>query len=143
MANKEITEANRRAENLLAGTPTVKAVSYSKKLDRVLFELSDGLMIGVKPQALEELKDAKPEDLQNAEISPSGLGIHFSSIDADIYLPSLLEGHFGSKHWMAGLLGKAGGQARSKAKTMAARQNGKLGGRPKKAPVKKKVASLV
>jgi hypothetical protein len=66
------------------------------------------------------------------EISPSGLGLYFPAIDADMYLPSLLEGFLGSRHWMAARLGKAGGSVKSGAKAAAVRKNGKLGGRPKK-----------
>jgi len=59
--------------------------------------------------------------------------LHFPKLDADLYLPSLLEGFLGSRRWMAAQLGKAGGQVRSVAKVAAVRANGKLGGRPKKA----------
>jgi len=38
----------------------------------------------------------------------------------------------GSKSWMARQLGSSGGRARSKAKTIAARENGRKGGRPRK-----------
>jgi len=65
-------------------------------------------------------------------ISPSGLGVHFPRLDADIYLPSLLEGFLGSKRWIAAELGKRGAAAATSAKKSAARQNGRLGGRPKK-----------
>ena len=68
----------------------------------------------------------------DAEISPSGLGIHFPRLDADLYIPALLEGFLGSKRWMASQMGKVGGKVSSDAKTAAARKNGKLGGRPKK-----------
>jgi hypothetical protein len=43
----------------------------------------------------------KSEQLTRIEISPSGLGLYFPAIDADIYLPSLLEGFLGSRGWMA------------------------------------------
>ena len=66
------------------------------------------------------------------EISPSGLGLHFPELDADLYLPAVLEGFLGSRRWMAAQLGKAGGRVSSEAKTAAVRENGKLGGRPKK-----------
>ena len=49
----------------------------------------------------------------------------------DLYIPGLLQGFLGSKHWMAEL-GKRGGTASTDAKATAARQNGKLGGRPRK-----------
>jgi hypothetical protein len=60
------------------------------------------------------------------------LGLHFPTLDADLYLPSLLEGFLGSRRWMAAQLGKAGGSVTSSAKTAAARANGKRGGRPRK-----------
>jgi hypothetical protein len=60
------------------------------------------------------------------------LGLHWPRIDADVYVPALLEGFFGSKRWMAEQLGRAGGRSRSAPKRVAARQNGLKGGRPKK-----------
>jgi hypothetical protein len=53
-------------------------------------------------------------------------------LDADIYLPALLEGFLGSRRWMAAQMRKAGGKASTKAKAAASRRNGKLGGRPRK-----------
>jgi hypothetical protein len=44
-------------------------------------------------------------------------------------------GIFGSSNWMASGLGKLGGSSRSEAKASASRNNGKLGGRPKKTAV--------
>jgi hypothetical protein len=46
-----------------------------------------------------------------------------------------LDSVFGSPHWMASGLGKLGGSSRSEAKASASRNNGKLGGRPKKTAV--------
>jgi hypothetical protein len=54
-------------------------------------------------------------------------------LDADLYVPGLLEGFLGSKKWMAARLGQVGGKSRTRAKRVASRANGKLGGRPKKA----------
>jgi len=48
-------------------------------------------------------------------------------------LPGLLEGFLGSKRWIASRLGQVGGKSKSMAKRAAARVNGKLGGRPRKA----------
>jgi hypothetical protein len=53
-------------------------------------------------------------------------------IDADLYLPALLEGFLGSRRWMAARMGKVGGAVSSEAKAAPARANGRLGGRPKK-----------
>lgn len=53
-------------------------------------------------------------------------------MDADLYLPTLLEGFLGSKRWLAAEIGRLGGSTSTEAKAAAARQNGKPGGRPKK-----------
>jgi hypothetical protein len=69
--------------------------------------------------------------LNKIEISPSGYGLHFPKLDADLYPPSLLEGAFGSERWMDSRMGMRGGKSRSAAETTAARENGKKGGRPR------------
>jgi hypothetical protein len=129
---KEIEAANKRAAARLSRTPTAIAAHYDPRIDRLVIDLSSGLSIAFRPQDAQGFELAKAEQLAEIEISPSGLGLHFPVIDADIYLPGLLEGFLGSRHWMAAQLGKAGGSATSSAKTAAARANGKRGGRPKK-----------
>ena len=88
--------------------------------------------VSIPPHLVVVLSDADPADLSAIEISPAGLGLHWPALDADVYVPALLQGVFGSKRWMAAELGAAGGQARSRAKAAAARENGRKGGRPRK-----------
>ena len=129
-----IDAAHKRATARLARTPTATAARYDRR-GQVVIDLSNGLSIAFRPQQAQGLEHAKPEQLTTIDISPSGLGLHFPALDADIYLPGLLQGFLGSRRWMAAQLGKAGGRAKSAAKTAAARANGKLGGRPKKAHI--------
>ncbi|HMF78791.1 MAG TPA: DUF2442 domain-containing protein [Bryobacteraceae bacterium] len=132
---QEIEAANERAATRLAKTPIATAARYDRRLGRLFIDLSSGLSIAFRPKDAQGLESVKPEQLTKIEISPSGLGLHFPAIDADLYLPALLEGFLGSRRWMAAQLGKTGGGATSRAKTNAARANGKLGGRPKKVHV--------
>jgi hypothetical protein len=110
----------------------VIAARYDRKNRRVVVDLSSRLSISFSPRDAQGLERAKPSQLDEIEISPSGFGIHFPKLDADLYVPGLLEGFLGSKKWMAARLGQVGGKSRSKAKRAASRANGKLGGRPKK-----------
>jgi hypothetical protein len=130
--DKEFDVANRRAALRLAKTPTVTAARYDPLIDRLVIDLSSGVSISFKSQDALGSERATPEQLAEIEITPSGFGLYFPAIDADVYLPSLLEGFLGSRHWMAAQLGKVGGRAKSPAKTSAVRVNGKLGGRPRK-----------
>jgi hypothetical protein len=82
---------------------------------------------------VEGLQHASTDELKPIEVEAFGLGIHFPKLDADLYVPALLEGVLGSKRWMAARLGAAGGRTRTPAKAAASRANGKRGGRPHKA----------
>jgi hypothetical protein len=125
--------ANERARDLESSVPRAVAAHYDRKTGRVVVELSSKVIVSFLPSDVEGLEDAKPSQLDAIEISPSGFGLHFPAVDADLYVPGILEGFLGSKRWMASRLGQIGGQSRSRAKKAAARTNGRLGGRPRKA----------
>jgi hypothetical protein len=124
--------ANRRGERVRASVPKAIAAHYDRASGRIVIRLSSGLDVSFSPHDAQGLENAKPSQLDEIEISPSGLGIHFPKLDADLYLPGLLEGFLGSRRWMASRLGRVGGESRSAAKRAAARANGRMGGRPKK-----------
>jgi hypothetical protein len=125
--------ANRQAEHMRASVPKAIAAQYDRAAGRIVVHLSSRLDVSFSPRDAQGLENAKPSQLDEIEISPSGLGIHFPKLDADLYLPSLLEGFLGSRRWMASRLGRVGGKSRSAAKRAASKANGRMGGRPKKA----------
>nr|WP_294520287.1 hypothetical protein [uncultured Rhodopila sp.] len=100
----------------------MRGAHYDAGRDRLIIRLTTGVEVGFAPHDLEGLQDAEA----------FGLGIHFPTIDADLYVPALLEGVLVSKRWMAAQLGAVGGRTRSDAKAAASRENGKRGGRPAK-----------
>jgi hypothetical protein len=144
LINDEIVEAaNRRGAGKKERYPAVVAARYDHGSGRIVISLETGLDLAFSPHHAQGFETAHPADLDLVEISPSGLGVHFPKIDADIYVPSLIEGFLGSRNWVAAQNGKAGGKATTQAKRVAARENGKLGGRPKKAiPNEKTNAAL-
>jgi Protein of unknown function (DUF2442) len=128
----EFTVATRRAAERREKEPVAVAARYDRRRGRIVVGLDTGIELAFPPHIAQGLEAAKPADLTDIEISPSGFGIHFPKLDAHLYLPSLMQGIFGSKAWMAAQLGASGGRARSTAKVEAARINGKRGGRPRK-----------
>lgn len=108
------------------------AARYDRRRVRVIVSLNTGVEVTFPPELAEGLAEAGPADLAEIEITASGLGLHWPRLDADLYVPGLLAGAFGSNRWVAAQLGAAGGRARTRAKSRAARANGRLGGRPKK-----------
>lgn len=127
----EVEAANKRSKELYERVPKALSARYDRRAHRVVVELSSHLGIYFSPRDAEGLEQATPEQLAIIEITPSGYGLHFPKLDADLYLPSLLEGVFGSERWMASRMGMRGGRSKSAAKTLAARENGKKGGRPR------------
>ncbi len=110
----------------------VRSARYNRRRQRVIVQLSTGVEVTFPVTLAEGLAGASPEDLAEIEISPTGLGLCWPRLDADLYVPALLKGVFGSRSWMASHMGTAGGKSRSSAKTAAARENGRKGERARR-----------
>jgi hypothetical protein len=127
---QEFTQAQKRGR---ARRKTGYAVSvrYDRRTSRIVVGLNTGLELTFPPSLTEGLAGASPEELADVEISPAGLGLHWPKLDADLYIPALLQGIFGSRRWMAAQLGAVGGRAHSETKVASSRANGRKGGRPR------------
>jgi hypothetical protein len=128
---EQFEAAKARGEARLRG-PRAESAHYDAERDRVIVRLTTGIEIGFAPRDAEGLQHATREELTEIVVEAFGLGLHFPQLDADLYVPALLEGVLGSKSWMAARLGAVGGRARGGAKAAASRDNGKRGGRPRK-----------
>jgi len=131
VSERDFLQAEAHAQALRAAGYAVSA-RYDARHRRVVVGLNTGVLVAFPVELAEGLSGARPADLAEIEISPAGTGLHWPRLDADLYVPALLQGVFGSKSWMARQLGTAGGSVRSDAKTAAARANGHKGGRPRK-----------
>lgn len=131
MTKEEYAAACARGQARMMG-PRAESVHYDAGRSRLIVRLTTGIEIGLPPASIENLRGASIADLKTAEVDAMGLGIHFPGLDADLYVPALLEGVLGSRRWMAAQLGAKGGLARNSAKAAASRRNGQKGGRPRK-----------
>jgi hypothetical protein len=127
----DLKEAETRMEGVREAGHAVSA-RYDRRRQRVVVALSTGVELAFPTRLAEGLANASPEHLADIEISPAGLGLHWPRLDADLYVPALLQGVFGSTGWMARQLGAEGGRSRTIAKVTASRENGRKGGRPRK-----------
>ena len=132
LTDADVKRAEKRMQARLQAQPRAVSARYDRKGARIVVSLSNGLDVGVPVALAQGLAGARASDLASIEITPTGLGLHWPKLDADLYLPSLLEGFIASPRWMAGLFGKSGSLARSPAKAAAARENGRQSGRPQK-----------
>ncbi len=110
----------------------VTKAHYDQESSRLIVTLHNDVELAVPVRLNEGLAGVDSAALSEIERSPSGLGLHWPALDADVFVPALFDGVFGTRSWMASILGAEGGRATSPAKAAAARANGRKGGRPAK-----------
>jgi Protein of unknown function (DUF2442) len=122
-------KATARGKANLARLPVASSARYAA--GRIHVELNNGCSFEFPVEMAEGLAGAKVADLRVIEVMGAGQGLYWPKLGADLFVPSLVRGILGTKQWMA-QIGAAGGKAATEAKAAAARNNGKLGGRPSK-----------
>ena len=130
-SDSQIAAAEARGRELLDSEPRATAARYDARTDRVVVELTNGATFAFPPRLAQDLADADARQLGEVEIAGAGFGLHWPGLDADLSIPGLLAGRFGTKAWMSELARRAG-SVTSVAKAAAARANGAKGGRPRK-----------
>jgi hypothetical protein len=124
--------AEARGREMLRTEPRAISASYDRTTGRVSIELVSGCTFAFPAQQVQDLNGAGDDDLAAVEVDGAGFNLHWPSLDADLYVPALVAGIFGTRVWMVRELARAAGQATSPAKAAAARSNGAKGGRPRK-----------
>jgi Protein of unknown function (DUF2442) len=130
ITREQFKAANARGAAALARGPVAQAARYDARRGPVVITLEGGCEFAFPAALAEGLSGAPRLKLAKIKISPNGLGLHWPLLDADLYVPGLIEGAFGSRRGMQ-QIGKLGGSSRSAAKARASRENGKRGGRPR------------
>lgn len=102
---KENTFATEFAKAQLANLTEPRAVSavYDSTKHLISIQLLSGASFTFPPDIAQGLAGAKPEELAQIEVTPMGDGLHWEILDADLSVPHLLQGIFGSPQWMTHL----------------------------------------
>ena len=129
LTREEFFAARARGKAYRDAVPHAVAARYDAASGRVIVDLTNGTTFAFPAHLSQALQGATHEQLAEIEVLGSGYGLRWESIDADVAVPSLLSGIFGTAKWMA----QKAGQTTSPAKAAAARANGAKGGRPRKA----------
>lgn len=99
----DFERADRQGELQRALLPAAVAVRYDGDTDRLIVILDTGVELSFAPRLVQGLGCAEVDDLTEVEISPSGHGLHFPRLNADVFLPGLLEGVMGTRRWMSAM----------------------------------------
>jgi hypothetical protein len=128
----QLEAAEARGRDMLATEKRAVSALYDRTTGRVVVDLTNGCSYAFPAQLVQDLQGAAEDDLVTVAVDGMGFNLHWPALDVDLFVPALLAGVFGTRAWMARELARVGGQARSAAKTKAARANGAKGGRPRK-----------
>ena len=100
---QEYEEAKQAAADAGQHEPRARSARYDRRANRIVVELGNGASFVFPPELAQGLAGASPEELASVEVTPSGSGLRWPSLDADFSLPKLLAGVFGTQSWMAAL----------------------------------------
>ncbi len=128
LTNESIDAAIERGSRLDGSFPPPSSARFDAASGRIVVEFTNGAAFMVPARALQDLKDASDEDLAGVTIE-NGYVLRWDRLDVDFTIPGLMAGIFGTARFMA----SEAGRSRSAAKARAARENGRKGGRPRKA----------
>ncbi len=128
LTDAQIDAAAERGRIASLTEPRAASARYDRDSGRVIVELTNGCVFAFPPRLAQGLEDATDDQLAAVEILGTGYGLHWEALDADLSVPGLLAGLFGTRAFMA----RHAGRATSAAKAAAARRNGAKGGRPRK-----------
>lgn len=132
LTDAEYKSAQAIGKAMLETEPRAISAQYDRKTGRVTVELVNGCTYVFPTHLIQELSEANSDDLDAIEVDGMGFNLHWPKIDADLYVPALVAGVFGTRDWMNKALARQAGRATSTAKAAAARSNGAKGGRPRK-----------
>ncbi len=93
-----------------------------------MVELTNGCTFAFPPRLAQGLESATEEQFAKVEVLGAGCRLHWEALDADLSLPGLLAGLFGTEAHQARLAA----WAKSPAKAATAQANGTKSRRPRK-----------
>ena len=125
------TAARARGEARAQDASALVDAHFDRKSDAVFLIFRGGGSMTIPRHAIPGLERQPASVLEAMILSPAGDALLWPAIDADVYVPGLVERAFGSRLFAAAA-GRRGGQRKTKAKMAAARRNGAKGGRPRK-----------
>ena len=127
-----IPAARARERKATRSEARAKSARYNAATRRIEVELKNGASFAF-PITLAGLglANATLSQLARVNVDPSGEGLHWPEIDADVSVPGVFERLLGTAHIMR-VAARRAGSARSPRKAKSSRANGALGGRPRR-----------
>ncbi len=107
ITGNEPNQAKTRLADRRKVQPHAVAARHDRRIVRIVIRLPNDLEPAFPPHLAQGLETARPVDLAEIPISPAGPGLRFPRLDADLDVPALLEGMFGSERRAAARMDSA------------------------------------
>jgi len=105
----------------LPPVPRATAARFDRRLQKVIVSLDTGIDFAFDPKRTRGLEHAAADDLVGVTVEGVGSTLRFPKLDADYTVSRLLEDFLGPLDW-----------TKRETRAAASRQNGRLGGRPRR-----------
>jgi hypothetical protein len=96
----QIDQAFQDGKVLGENTPQAKRAWFEASLRHICVEIQNGTVMGFPYKLLQGLGLATTEQLTEVEVTPSGYGLHWESLDVHLAVPHLVAGIYGTQKWM-------------------------------------------
>jgi len=101
VTQQEHEDAVARGQEMLRTRPRAIHARFDAQNNAVVISLNWGYSITFPPERCQDLANANPVDLAEIEITQPGFGVYFPRLDADLWVPGLAQGVFGTRQWEA------------------------------------------
>lgn len=132
-SDAEFRAAMDRGREMMEREPRAVSASYDRETGRMTVELANDCTFIFPAHLAEELQGADDESLSDVKMDGAGFNLHWPAIDADLNVPALVAGVFGSRAWMAKERARMAGRSTTPIKAATSRVKGAKGSRPRKA----------
>lgn len=100
----QIAKARENAVIATLTEPAAESAFYDRNSGRIVIQLRYGATFSFPAALGQGLAGASPDALADITVTPSGTGLHWEKLDADLSVPALLNGIYGNAAWMAEII---------------------------------------
>lgn len=103
VSDAQIDAAIARARKYAKYDQRVVSADYVKRADRLRLVFDSGAVLSIPRRLIQGLGEAKEKELGRIQILSDGTGLLWPLLEISHYVPSLLQGVYGTEKWMASL----------------------------------------
>ena len=97
VTNAELKAAEACGRRILATEPRASSARYDRATGRVVIDLTNGCTYAFPTRLVQDLQGASEVSLEAVQVDGLGLDLHWPTLGADVDVPELVSGVFGTR----------------------------------------------